>query len=1003
MYLFAGALVAWRRKVGQLEFLPCPPPFFRAGRRVDAVFHCVAECLNSGAAATAFRMRWASALLIALLLFAPHPVYAKAAPKPRIIKVPLARVPWQRQFSHPTPIFIPLMTLPWADCHVVALHIPHPRITATPQNDPDCHFIMAMCTDHQGNLWLATEGAGVFRYDPAAPKGQRWKEFTKQNTHGTLQNNCIYAIACDNHNRIWAGELNHGISVFNGKRWQDYDMVQNPKHHVLAGPLGNHVYAMQFDHYTDQMWICTENGISIYQCQKATPASRAVDPPGSRPASVLQPHHHRWHYITQADGLPMNPDSIAFASNGLVLVGTQCSGVAIGTPRQGNISVPGDALGWSHYQWSVIKGPWHMPLTATGNGLPGNLINSVTTTWPHHLAVATDEGIALGKCVGVPQSAATAQSAMFSRGPGARASSAARTVSSLNIHLTFEHGQNFVAKVHGLWHPPAHWNPPPGRLLAQLPTEDHTTVVAWQPAGSGGKVAAEGSSSTGKAGYLWLGHWRTGLDVWQYNAQGRIINLWQIHRPQVGNYIQSLLPLKGGAMAVGCYGAGVRIITLPGQSNNAWRQASVNTDSNNKNAIIPSEPQGAKPPSARQLTAMANAIRSELIKSKGQKQPRIVPLPDDWRTEGNWLGRYGKYWIDLAAVCSPYDFVWGTNESSILYAVSLAHPVAGDEPRYWVQTLQTANPRALELPKPYMESREKLFHVPANLDRRDASTDDHGEACAYWRQGPGLYIELNVPAGPFIFSVYEWDDNGHGGTARYRDYRLDLRPHPYMESFESERDFSRVPRAAMGRSQNFYGGVWKRFMVFGPGKIAVRISRNHSLNTIFSGAALDPLDQYCPPYFDRSAPRVSTVAYTPHLGRPWGAAPTGFAAAVRACNRVFRCLAASSEASPAVASRWVAAYAFLARVYQRCTASFAQSKSASLGADKALAICEWSICQFRHAERIEEKLGVVPARRIEESLRWNGNSERQVDEDGTEVRAWRHRRSLMRPAPKFSF
>ncbi|MGC8561478.1 MAG: hypothetical protein ACP5O1_12480, partial [Phycisphaerae bacterium] len=552
---------------------------------MDAVFHCVAECLNSRVAATAFRMRWALAILIAFLIFLPRLVHAAPAAKQHpIIHVQLARVPWQRQFSHPTkvtlplihipwlrqfshptPISMPLVTLPWADCHVVVLHIPHPGIKATQWNDPDCHFIMGMCTDLQGNLWIATEGAGVYRYDPSSPKGQRWQEFTKQNTHGTLQNNCIYAIACDNHNRIWAGELNHGISVFNGKRWQDYDMVQNPKHHVLAGPLGNHVYAMQFDHYTDQMWICTENGISIYQCSQTAPAvaSRAVDPPGIRPASVLQPQHHRWHYITQADGLPMNPDSIAFGTKSLVLVGTQCSGLAIGTPRQGNISVPGDALGWSYYQWNVLKGPWHMPLTATGNGLPGNLVNSVAVTWKNHLAVATDEGIALGKWVGVPQSAATAHPILLSRGPRARALSAARTVSSLSIRLTFDHGQNFVAKVHGLWHPPKHWQAPPGQVLEKLPTEDHTTALAWEPDKAAG----------GKAGYLWLGHWRTGLDVWQYNTQGKVINRWHIHEPQVGNYVECLQPLQGGAMAVGCYGKGVEIVTLPSQSRDAWRNA----------------------------------------------------------------------------------------------------------------------------------------------------------------------------------------------------------------------------------------------------------------------------------------------------------------------------------------------------------------------------------------------------------------------------------------------
>ena len=612
-------------------------------------------------------------LLVGLAGLLPPGAYPAAAavnakPRLKIPHVALAQVPWQRHFRHPTPLYIPLMSLPWADCHVLTLHLPHSPVK--PWVDPDSHFIMAMCTDLQGNLWLATEGAGVYRYDPSAPQARRWTQFTKQNTHGTLANNCIYAIACDNRGRIWAGELNHGISVFNGRVWQDYDIVQNPKHHVLAGPLGNHVYAMAFDRYTDQMWIDTENGISIYQCGQSAPAvaSRAIDPPGTAKLGdgaepdtpVLQPPRHRWHYITQANGLPMNPDSMAFAPDGTVLVGTQCGGLTIGTPRQGNTSVPSDAWGWNHYRWETITGPWHMPLTATGNGLPGNLVNSVAVTRKNHLAVATDEGIALGKWVGVPQSAATAQSAIFSRGHRARASSAARTVSSLNIHLTFEHGQNFVAKVHGLWHPPVHWNPPPGQLLTKLPTEDHTTVVAWQStpvaAGHPARQASPADSpSTDKAGYLWLGHWRTGLDVWQYDAQGNIIRRWHIGEPQVGNYVQSLLPLKGGAMAVGCYGKGIKIVTLPGQSRDAWKTGGgkklIAAPSTVMPVAIPTEPQGARPPSARELTKYAPQLKHSVEKAPRIRFPWAAALRTDWATQGDWVARYGR---EYALLCSAH-------------------------------------------------------------------------------------------------------------------------------------------------------------------------------------------------------------------------------------------------------------------------------------------------------------------------------------------------------------
>jgi len=772
-------------------------------------------------------------------------------------------------------------------------------------------------------------------------------------------------------------------------------MVQNPKHHVLAGPLGNHVYAMQFDHYTDQMWICTENGISIYQCSQtaAAVASRAVDPPGSRPASVLQPQQHRWHYITQANGLPMNPDSMAFGQHGTVYVGTQCGGLAIGTPRQGSISVSDNALGWSYYQWNVIKGPWHMPLTATGNGLPGNLINSVTTTWPHHMAVATDEGIALGRCVGVHQSAATAQSAMFSRGPGARASSAARTVSSLNIHLTFEHGQNFVAKVHGLWHPPAHWNRPPGRLLAQLPTEDHTTVVAWQstPAAVGHPARRESqvaSSSMGKAGYLWMGHWRTGLDVWQYNAQGRIINLWQIHRPQVGNYIQSLLPLKGGAMAVGCYGKGLKIITLPGQSRDAWKTGGGGNKANagqrmamataQAAAANAPEPRDARPPSARELTAIANAIRKDLIKSKGEKQPRIVPLPDDWRTEGNWLGRYGKYWMCLfAAKETVGDVAWGPGPRGVEHVeFDGPHVRPGDSIRYWIQTLYTHNSRALQIPPVYYQMYKSLHghSWEAGAGRRASGIDDHGETYPTWWQGPDEDVILRIPAGRFVLSLYEWNYNGHTGGMRQRDYPIAVQSFPAnWRYYWASKSYSYLakycyakPAKAVGRSADTWGGEWIKFLVRGPQVVVIRIERNASLNAHLLGMALDMVNEHPEPYYYGQRGWHRRMAFERGRRRAL------FAGLVAGPLR-------HSSAPGSVATEdlllyrdqtaWATSEAFAYGAALRRLAD--RSGNHSRLATRSVARAQYRLAMFGRWQVTEGSLGLITPGQVEAAIRWN--------------------------------
>ncbi len=884
---------------------------------------------------------------------------AKAKAKLKIPHVPLAQVPWQRHFSHPTPIFVPLMSLPWADCHVRALQIPNAGIDNRHKgSDPDGHFIMAMCQDRQGNLWLATEGAGVYRYDPSAAKGQRWTQFTKQSTHGGLENNCIYAIACDNQDRIWVGELNHGISVFNGRRWQDYDIVQNPQHHVLAGPLGNHVYAMKFDRYTDQMWICTENGISVYQCRDIAAGLPAVK-------SSYQNSTHHWHYITQASGLPMNPDSIAFASNGVVDVGTQCGGLAIGTPTQGRQS--DNALGWSRYRWTVIKGPWHMPLTATGNGLPGNLVNSVTTMWANHLAVATDEGIALGSISGRVT---------------------ANYPAAAMLNLEFQHGQNFVAKVHGLWHPPVHWQAPPGQVLETLPTEDHTTAVAWEPDKAAG----------GKAGYLWLGHWRTGLDVWQYDAEGAIINRWHIHRPQVGNYVQCLQPLKGGAMAVGCYGKGAEVITLPGQSKDAWRDAA---EPKAQFAAAP-EPHEARPPSERELNAMAAAIRKELLESKDKKQPRIVPLPDDWRTEGNWLGRYGKYWMCLfAGRESIGNLVWNSvprHVRQLEFDGPHVQMVGGprrlpDTSRYWVQQDFTGNPRALQLPPAYYPGNGQLLRGfgQAGKQRRISEIDDHGEAYPAWWQGPDVNVLLTIPRGLFTLSFYEWNYNGHTTANRLRDYAVSVQTFPngwrYGHLWSRGRGVPaacyRQPSKVVARAEQNWGGEWVRFLVRGPVEVGVRFHRNYSFNTHVSGAALDWTAQRPPPYF------CSVASWPKQQAEKLRAAQIGLAALragiyplttgasspqVAACHDLLTIARLERRTEPTV---WASHEAIIYSLADRCLQACGHGSASSL---RLLAACNYRLCRFRQWEGDLEREGLPVPRKLEEMTKWKGRT--RVFRDG---------------------
>ena len=114
-------------------------------------------------------------------------------------------------------------------------------------------FVMALAQDKSGCLWVGTEDEGVWRYDEKAPEAKRWRQFT---TKDGLGDDNAYAVACDNQGRVWIGHLNHGVSVFNGQSWKNYD--------VLDGPLGECIFDIAVAPTDGSVWIATNAGLARY-------------------------------------------------------------------------------------------------------------------------------------------------------------------------------------------------------------------------------------------------------------------------------------------------------------------------------------------------------------------------------------------------------------------------------------------------------------------------------------------------------------------------------------------------------------------------------------------------------------------------------------------------------------------------------------------------------------------------------------------------------------------
>jgi hypothetical protein len=616
-------------------------------------------------------------------------------------------------------------------------------------------FVTAMCTDRQGNLWLATEGGGVQKWDPTRPPLDSWTQDTIPNS---LFDDYCYAIACDTVGRIWVGHLNHGVSVFNGQKWQNYEVVGGlSRGDTRSGPLGERVFHITVNPKDGDVWIATNYGLSRYSQSKDT-----------------------WTYYTRSDGLPTDQaNSMAFDSAGNIYLATECDGIAMA-----------DA-GDNYSHWRSVTGPDDEPATPTGEGLPSNLMNDILVTKDGTVYATSDAGLAWSE----------------DRGTSWR----------------YVRGRDYADKVRGrVAGPPSGWSQTAGATLA----EDYCTTCA--------QIAP---------GRICVGHRAAG----QFDL---ITGAGPSAMPFAGNFATSIVPLSDGRFAAGTYGGGVYACGESLGSPQARVAASTTP--------VPALPSAAAAPELPFLAAQVNAMNAA-----GKEQvslPSIVALQDDWLTQGNWIDRYGNFCAVLFAQAGAYNFVGGYFGAygSGLLGTGGNH---NDSIRYWVAALNTTDIRALQ-----------CLQLGG---RKQAECNDNGTAFAPAVQGPDLFYTLLLPPGQYIISLYFVNDDGQKSAPNsMRDYQIECRNTPMPDSdFRSlgsgsrsvESRFVAAPPGARARVANFWGGVYKRFYVKtdpSSGVVSLRITRNHSSNTILSGVFVDPAAEMCGelgPYEAPPRPRAAPV------------------------------------------------------------------------------------------------------------------------------------------------
>ncbi len=435
----------------------------------------------------------------------------------------------------------------------------------------------------------------------------------------------------------------------------------------------------------------------------------------------------------------------------------------------------------------------------------------------------------------------------------------------------FEQGQDYAARVLGLFHPPAGFRSPAAGVLNTLLSGEHITCL-----------------KTDSQGNLWIGFWRSGFAVLNLN-NGQLYQSADDPRyikadgtNDSGDYVNAILPLPTGKVLIGRYGGGISVINPQDLNEAAGEQAVAKGAKGNslnagkrkaapawfKRAIariaarklvhpraLPvgvKFPAGAAVPTTAQIVALRDALMK--IRSDHAGGNLVIPLNDDWKTRGNWIDHYGRMW-SLQYSMTGLDTGGGYDDVCFLRSDAWVntHWNPKEAARHWLVKgwRNSTDPRTLQ----------DLFHG----GRTEANDDDHGETYATTIDGPNLYQTIDLPVGQYVISAYLFNDDAHSGTwNRQRDYLVQLASTPKLtraitrigwyekHHIQPAGIFSRSRPMGISRCENFAGGVYKRFFVrvapagvryrgLEMGCITICIRRNYSLNAICEGLFIDPV------------------------------------------------------------------------------------------------------------------------------------------------------------------
>jgi len=116
------------------------------------------------------------------------------------------------------------------------------------------NFIRSVCEDFDGNLWLATDGNGVYRYNHKTGQFRNYSQIL--GNPATISHNKVYSIVCDYEGKIWIG-THSGLNLFDAE-------TETFTHFSQDNGLSNNIVYGIMPEKGNVLWLSTANGLSKF-------------------------------------------------------------------------------------------------------------------------------------------------------------------------------------------------------------------------------------------------------------------------------------------------------------------------------------------------------------------------------------------------------------------------------------------------------------------------------------------------------------------------------------------------------------------------------------------------------------------------------------------------------------------------------------------------------------------------------------------------------------------